>query len=111
MYQHKRVFGENPFHGIAAFLGICVIIGYFAMFAHNVSNVRRDVTQIGHQVGVVMLAANMTTSTQVVWPVANHARKSDKSLASALSDDEVAGDVADAEESTFGKRFAALEQK
>ena len=64
----------------------------------------------GNQIGAVMVAVTKP-ATQVVWPVANHARKSDKSLASALSDDEAAGDVADAEDATFGKRFAALEQK
>jgi len=109
MYQHKRVFGENPFHGIAAFVGVCLVIGYFAMFAHNVSNVRRDVVHIGSQIGAVMVAANMAGPTHV-WPVANRDSKSDKSAAGPWSDDEATGDEADVK-ANFKTRFAALEQK
>ena len=95
----------------ASVLVAVALVGYGSWWMNNINtHGRSDIAAIGNQIGAVMVAVTKP-ATQVVWPVANHARKSDKSLASALSDDEAAGDVADAEDATFGKRFAALEQK
>lgn len=43
-----------------------------------------------------------------LWPVANKSAKADKL---PILDSEAGGDVADAKESTFDTRYAALEQK